>query len=170
MKELTKKEAIVKLIKDIAMLKWDYGKKEAIALVAQAMLECGNGLNSGYVKKYNNLFGMNHPSKRPSLSFKSEGGEYGTAANYKTLAESVEDRILWDKYNQINPNNTKPPIYLNYIQKVCGAGYNPTPLKYSNEWYNKITAVYPILKSIEIKTKQLELSNIDEYKPTRNRQ
>lgn len=94
-------------------------------------VESGFGA-SNVAKKYNNLFGMDHPRVRQTLSTHQSGGRFSTFKNWKC---SVLDRVLWDyatfndkvpereeylqkintKYNTENPN---------YINKVLGCSVN----------------------------------------------
>jgi uncharacterized FlgJ-related protein len=81
---------------------------------------------SNVAKNYNNLFGMDHPTVRKTLSIKCSGGRFATFKNWKC---SVLDRVLWDfatfskhiptkgeYYNKISTKyNTENPDYKNII-------------------------------------------------------
>lgn len=102
-------------------------------LKSTCQIESGFG-TSQVAKKYNNLFGMDHPTRRKTLSTKCSGGRFATFTNWKC---SVLDRVLWDfatfdkhipsknaYYNKITTKyNTENPDYKNILQS-CAAKFN----------------------------------------------
>lgn len=95
-----------------------YTKENATLLVKQSNLETGYQTSDLY-KRAKNLFGMMRPKIRETTSnskgtMAEDGLEF---AVYKTLAHSVIDRILWDKYNKI------PSDASNYVEMVISDGY-----------------------------------------------
>lgn len=69
-------------------------------ILAQAKHETGN-FKSGVYKANNNLFGMKHPYKRPSVGERGtlapDGGHY---QKYSGDSESVNDLLLWMEYTK----------------------------------------------------------------------
>ncbi len=92
-------------------------------------IESGFG-QSNVAKNYNNLFGMDHPTRRKTLSIKCSGCRFATFTNWKC---SVLDRVLWDfatfnkhipskevYYGKINTKyNTENPNYKDVISSCA---------------------------------------------------
>ena len=88
---------------------------------------------SNVAKNYNNLFGMDHPTRRKTLSINCSGGRFATFTNWKC---SVLDRLLWDfaifdnhiptkeeYYNKmVTKYNTESPNYKNVLMS-CAAKF-----------------------------------------------
>jgi len=70
-----------------------------------AQIESGFG-NSNVGRNYNNLFGMDHPTQRKTLSL-YRSGRFATFKNWKC---SVLDRVLWD-YEIFNHIPTRDEYY-----------------------------------------------------------
>lgn len=70
-------------------------------IIAHARVESGNFTNN-LVKNHNNLFGMKHPSVRPSKSLGGRARAEGRSgyAEFKTVADSIVDYILWLEYHK----------------------------------------------------------------------
>ena len=101
-------------------------------LKSTCQIESGFGTSS-VAKNYKNLFGMDHPTRRKTLSIKCSGGRFATFTNWKC---SVLDRVLWDfatfdkhipskeaYYGKMNTKyNTENSDYNNIIQG-CAAKF-----------------------------------------------
>lgn len=62
--------------------------------IIKANCKCESGFGASQVaKKYNNIFGMDHPNVRRTLSTRQSGGRFATYNNWKC---AVLDRVLWD--------------------------------------------------------------------------
>ena len=87
--------------------------------LAQAMLETGN-FTSDIFKANNNLFGMKHPSVRPTVSKGTNRGH----ANYTNWQDSVKDYKLWQEfYNKYTGSKDEFLLKLNQIYCIppsCG--------------------------------------------------
>lgn len=79
---------------------------------------------SNVAKNYNNLFGMDHPTVRKTLSIKCSGGRFATFKNWKC---SVLDRVLWDFATFSKHIPTKEEYYNKIITK-----YNTKNTDYKN--------------------------------------
>lgn len=92
-------------------------------VLAQAILE-SNHFKSNVFFKYNNLFGMKIPSRRPSLNIHSKS--YTTTySSYKSWKESVIDYALFQSTFIFKINSEEE--YLDYISK-----------NYTNKAYDKV--------------------------------
>lgn len=74
-----------------SLQKHGYDDRLAKMIVAQAKHETGN-FKSAVFKRDNNLFGMNHPVKRETVSRGKDSVGY---AVYDSWQDSVEDLVLW---------------------------------------------------------------------------
>lgn len=102
-------------------------------LKSTCQIESGFG-TSPVARNYKNLFGMDHPTRRKTLSIKCSGGRFATFTNWKC---SVLDRVLWDfatfdkhipskeeYYGKMNTKyNTENPDYKNIITN-CATKFN----------------------------------------------
>lgn len=100
-------------------------------VLAQAILE-SNHFRSNVFLKYNNLFGMKIPSKRPSLRIHAKS--YTTTySSYKSWKESVIDYALYQSTFIFNIKSEEE--YLNYISK------NYTNAKHNKAYKNKLQKI-----------------------------
>jgi flagellum-specific peptidoglycan hydrolase FlgJ len=87
---------------------------------AQAKHETGN-FKSVVYNSMRNLFGMKHPTHRPSVGVKgmaaSDGGNY---QKYSSDAESVHDLLLWMDYTKF-PTQVKDSA--EYAEQLKARGY-----------------------------------------------
>jgi uncharacterized FlgJ-related protein len=69
-------------------------------IIAHAKVESGNFTNN-LVKNHNNLFGMKHPSVRPTKSTGGKARAEGRTgyAEFKTDVDSIIDYLLWLEYH-----------------------------------------------------------------------
>lgn len=78
-------------------------------VLAQAKLESGN-FQSTLFKKYNNMFGMKHPYKRPTLAIgKTESGY----AIFNSWEDSIIDYAFFQVYSAKGLNKNDYIIFLN---------------------------------------------------------
>lgn len=112
-----------------------YNKELALALVKQAQLETANFTSEAFIEA-NNLFGMRHPKKRSTLSIGkyNAGRNHSDLAVFKTAADSVLDRLLWD----VEFNNTKFQDADSYMKEVKEGDNYATDPDYISKW-NSIT-------------------------------
>ena len=95
--------------------------------LAQSMLETGN-FTSDIFKANNNLFGMKHPSVRPTVSKGPNRGH----ANYKNWQDSVKDYKLWqDFYREYTGSKDE---FLSKLNKI----YCIPPSCGQNNYANKV--------------------------------
>lgn len=74
----------------------------------------------------NNMFGMNHPRTRPTTSIAPTSNGFAT---YDTPEDSIKDRILWDKYVQIQ----YPEDVTGFVKALKAKSYfEDTTLNYTN--------------------------------------
>lgn len=128
-----------------------YGRGVSLALVTQSQLETGNFTSEAYLQA-NNLFGMRHPSRRDTLSQgKFDAGRtHRDLAVFRTKADSIIDRIMWD--NEFNNTHLKTDVesYMHEVKNGDGYAVDPdyikkwksiTPLfDFNLAWY--VTAFY----------------------------
>ena len=97
-------------------------------LSAQAVLESGD-FTSPMCVNDRNIFGMHMPYTRSTTATSSRWNatEDSQVAIYNSYYDSVLDRILWDKYNSINPKSSI------YALDVIAKGYNPFD-SYLSDW------------------------------------
>lgn len=110
-----------------------YSKDLAIAFVKQAQHETGNFTSIAYFDA-NNLFGMRHPKKRQTLSIGkfNAGRNHSDLATFRTKADSVIDRILWD----VEFNNSKFMPVDDYMSEVVNNDNYATDPDYIEKWKN----------------------------------
>ena len=88
--------------------------------LAQSMLETGY-FKSDIFLDNNNLFGMKHPSVRPTLSTGKNRGH----ANFKSWQDSVKDYKMWQDFNKLG--NLSKNQYIAKLNRIycmppsCGA-------------------------------------------------
>lgn len=93
----------------------------------QARVETGN-FTSRIFREYNNLFGMRHPSVRPTTSLGRKPGEDELGqAYYSSRFSSIYDYFLRQKYFKISPRNPQ------YITDTVKSGYAAHP-NYKQMW------------------------------------
>jgi len=87
-------------------------------IIAQAKHESGN-FKSKLFKKHNNLFGMMHPRVRPTLSKGSLARAEGRPgyASFETIENSVQDYILWMKFNSLPTTFKSPKEYAKTLKE-----------------------------------------------------
>jgi uncharacterized FlgJ-related protein len=70
-------------------------------IIAHAKVESGNFTNN-LVRKHNNLFGMKHPSVRPTTSIGARARAEGRVgyAEFKSAVDSILDYLLWLEYHK----------------------------------------------------------------------
>ena len=100
-----------------------YSFKDVLYLLKQSDHETGY-LTSGFSLTFNNVFGMHYPYTRPTTALGKVTGDGGEVSTYSDIYDSVYDRYLWDKYNDIH-NST------NYQFDVLDHNYNLNP-NYNN--------------------------------------
>lgn len=89
-------------------------------LIAQSKLETSHFTSDGF-KRRNNLFGMQHPTKRPTLSTGVCGGEYGRQACFNNYAASIIDRVYL--YEAQFPMVKNASTLEQYMVELKKAGY-----------------------------------------------
>ena len=116
--ELSKRTAELVASVTVNGLLRGYSLSNVYNLIRQFNNETGNGQDYKFVT-HCNAFGM----RLPSWSTRAVGsiGLEGQAI-YKTVNDSVLDRLDWDKRNGITGREVE------YLAKVQDAGYNPNPL------------------------------------------
>lgn len=103
-------------------------------LVAQAAHETGD-FTSEVMKNNNNAFGMKHPKMRTTTSLNEKNGY----ANYSKLADSIEDRLLWDEYNKVNYEGMTPVSFVQSLNKL--SYFEDVFINYKNaivKWYKVV--------------------------------
>lgn len=105
-----------------------YTKQNALMLVKQARLESG-GYTSRARREANNIFGMKMPRKRATTAIGTITLNEGEFARYRSIADSVLDRILLDEYFKTR----KTQNWEDYIEEVLLNGY-ATDEKYKEKW------------------------------------
>jgi uncharacterized FlgJ-related protein len=85
-------------------------------ILAQASLESG-GFKSKLSRTHNNVFGMRHPSKRPTTSLGGLARAEGRNgyASYASIEDSVRDYILY--YRFINAPDTTTKEYVTFLKQ-----------------------------------------------------
>lgn len=75
---------------------WLFNYEFSAMVIAQAKFESGN-FQSNAFKQYNNMFGMQMPSVRPTTASGTWSGEYanGSGAKYNCVFDSAYDMYLW---------------------------------------------------------------------------
>jgi uncharacterized FlgJ-related protein len=70
-------------------------------IIAHAKVESGNFTNN-LVRNHNNLFGMKHPSVRPTTSVGAKARAEGKNgyAEFSNVADSIVDYLLWLEYHK----------------------------------------------------------------------
>jgi flagellum-specific peptidoglycan hydrolase FlgJ len=102
-------------------------------VLAQSILETG-WFKSRLASEQNNIFGMMQPRKRPTTS---TGAGPSGFATYATIADSVEDYFLRQRYFKI-PDS---PDAETYIRATKDSGYATDP-----QYVDKVLRVYRMLK------------------------
>jgi len=98
-----------------------YNQTIAGYLAAQALHESGNFKSELYLRSFN-AFGM-----RPALRRKKtqKGDTYNNYATYVNLAQSINDRKLWDEMNK-NPKNSTETVAM-WVQNLKNQAYFTAP-------------------------------------------
>lgn len=109
--EVIEKEIVVS--KDTTIIKdyvyntlCKYKVNAANIVLSQAIIESSH-FNSKLFKENNNLFGMKHPSRRPTTSLYSHNGY----AYYESIDDCIVDYLLWQLWG--NKYNMTDEEYLN---------------------------------------------------------
>jgi len=102
---------------DYSLTNYGYDSLMRKLIIAQAKHESGN-FRSKLFKKHNNLFGMMHPRVRPTLSKGSLARAEGRAgyASFETIENSVQDYILWMKFNDLPTTFSSPKDYASTLK------------------------------------------------------
>ena len=92
----------------ISLVPYLYGYNSEViqAMFAQAWFETGD-FDSNLFFSANNAFGMRVPNRRPSLrkgEYLTEGN--GTFSYYANVTDSILDKIILDKYNNVPTDQT----------------------------------------------------------------
>lgn len=116
------------------VIKEHYGNEDSIKaalLTAQASHETGE-FTSAIFKENLNAFGMRNPKVRETTSM----GEKNTYAYYKSIEDSILDRLLWDDHNRVSYDNID---VTKFVQQIYKLGYfTDSFLNYKNavvKWY-----------------------------------
>jgi hypothetical protein len=117
---------------------YGYNKATISALYKQAWVETGD-FKSALFQHYNNAFGMRVPNVREWLGTGShDTATKGTFSIYSSVTCSLLDRILLDKYNNVNRNTG----FDNYLQEVIYIK-NYLPEYERNDYWVNITENAP---------------------------